>query len=255
LQTDQTSLPWQEMREVVLASLPDSPKAAAWKMVWEEWDGRLSVDSYEAATFELFLAEMTKSVTKAKAPRSYEWALGKRPGPLNPYNFFCFRRVGHLSRLLREQPVGWFARPWSEEAAAAFHRAARDVVGMPGLWGDLRKLIMHHPLGRKWYLAPVFNFPAVPCGGDTDTINQASVLPLDPLAPADNIASLRAVFDVGAWENCRFVLPAGQSGNPLSPHYADLFPLWQRGDGVPIAWSPEAVRAATMSTLTLTPQR
>ena len=25
-----------------------------------------------------------------------------------------------------------------------------------------------------------------------------------------------------------FVLPGGQSGNPLSPHYDDLFPLWRR---------------------------
>jgi penicillin G amidase len=47
------------------------------------------------------------------------------------------------------------------------------------------------------------------------------------------------------------VLPGGQSGNPLSQHYDDQFPLWQRGEGVPIAWTPEAVRAAAVVTLTL----
>ncbi len=80
------------------------------------------------------------------------------------------------------------------------------------------------------------------------------MLPLDPLAPVDNIASLRMVVDVGAWHNSRFSLPGGQSGNPLSPHYDDLLPLWQRGEGVPIAWTEEEIRQAAMQTLELIPE-
>ena len=34
-----------------------------------------------------------------------------------------------------------------------------------------------------------------------------------------------------------FSLPGGQSGNPLSPHYADLLPFWLEGRGVPIPWT------------------
>jgi len=47
----------------------------------------------------------------------------------------------------------------------------------------------------------------------------------------DRVAALRAP-DPGP---AGFLgLPAGgQSGNPLSPHFADLLPYWQRGDGVP----------------------
>ena len=47
--------------------------------------------------------------------------------------------------------------------------------------------------------------------------------------------------------------PPGQSGNPLSPHYADQFPLWQEGKGLAIAWSEEEVRRAARQTLRLTP--
>ena len=79
------------------------------------------------------------------------------------------------------------------------------------------------------------------------------MLPLDPLASVDNIASMRMVVDVGAWRNSRFSLPGGQSGNPLSPHYDDLLPLWLRGEGVPIAWTDEEVRQATVQTLELMP--
>ena len=87
----------------------------------------------------------------------------------------------------------------------------------------------------------------------TDTINQASVFPPAPLGNSNNFASLRMVVDVGAWENSRWSLPGGQSGNPLSPHYDDLFRLWQRGEGVPIAWSPEEVKKSTRNTLRLQP--
>jgi penicillin amidase len=115
---------------------------------------------------------------------------------------------------------------------------------------------LHHALSRKpgllgKALGKLFNIGPIPCGGDADVINQAAVLALDPMGPANNIASLRAVFDVGAWHNCRFVLPGGQSGNPLSPHYDDLFHLWQRGEGVPIAFTADEMRQAAVETLEL----
>jgi len=268
LQTDQDSLPWQEMREAVLAVPPEGHPDAAFALdLLRDWDGVVSADSRAAMVFELFVVEMTKRVVRAKAPKSAEWALGRSAGALNPYNFFAFRRVGHLARLLREQPDGWFAGSWHEETRAALvdvvlgisasrererpeaHPSGRSRSRLA--WGDNRPLVLHHPLGRVRWLSRVFNLGPIPCGGDTDTINQAAVLPLAPLAPADNIASLRVVIDVGEWSNSRFVLPGGQSGNPLSPHYEDQWPLWQRGDGIPIAWTPDEVRRATRETLTL----
>jgi len=49
------------------------------------------------------------------------------------------------------------------------------------------------------------------------------------------------------------VIPAGQSGNPMSPHYEDQLPLWKKGAGVPIPWTAEAVAKATVATLKLVP--
>jgi penicillin amidase len=61
------------------------------------------------------------------------------------------------------------------------------------------------------------------------------------------------VIDVGGWSNSRFALAGGQSGNPLSPHYADLLPLWQSGAGVAVPWTEDEVAAATVQTLRLEP--
>jgi penicillin G amidase len=49
------------------------------------------------------------------------------------------------------------------------------------------------------------------------------------------------------------VLAGGQSGNPRSRHYRDLFELWLRGEGVPIPLGSAAVAAAAVTTLRLEP--
>jgi penicillin amidase len=253
------ALAWDDLRDAVLAAPDKDADARRALELLRGWDGRAAVDSPAAAVYEVFLSEMTNRVAKAKAPRSYDAALGRSMSPLTGYNFFCFRRTGHLARLLRERPSGWFARPWPDEVADALAAAVRRLEALRGpdarnwAWGEVRPLTLHHAFGRKALFTRVFNLGPVPYGGDADTIQQASALPLDPLAHTDNIASLRVVIDVGGWENSRFSLPSGQSGNPLSPHYDDLHPLWLRGEGVPIAWSEEAVRAATVATLELKP--
>ena len=259
LQMNQRAVAWDDLRDAVLSAPEGDADARQALAMLRGWNGHVSVDSPAAAVYELFLSEMEGRTARAKAPRSFAAALGEPFGPITPYNFLCYRRTGHLARLLREQPAGWFSRPWPEETAdalAAVVRGLRSRHGSdPAGWafGRLRPLILRHPLSRKSWLAPIFNLGPIPFGGDADTINQGAVLPLDPLAPVDNIASLRMAVDVGAWSNSRFSLPGGQSGNPLSPHYDDLFPLWQRGEGVPIAWTEQEIRQSARETLELTP--
>jgi penicillin amidase len=258
LQMDQRAVAWDDLRDAVLAAPDKDANVRPALELLRSWDGRVAVDSPAAAVYELFIAEMAGRLARAKAPRTAEIVLGAPLGPITSFNFLCYRRTGHLARVLREQPAGWFPHSWPDEIAdalAAVIRRLRTHHGPdPAGWafGRLRPLVLHHPLSHKRWLAPFFNLGPIPFGGDADTINQGAVLPLDPLAPVDNIASLRMVVDVGAWHNSRFSLPGGQSGNPLSPHYDDLFALWQRGEGVPIAWTPEEIRQATVETLELT---
>ena len=68
-------------------------------------------------------------------------------------------------------------------------------------------------------------------------------------------ASVRMVMDVGAWDNSRIVNTPGQSGDPGSPHYGDLFPLWARGEYVPMLFSRPAIEAAAAEVIDLTPGR
>lgn len=259
LQMNQRAAALDDLRKAVLSVPAVSTDTRLALDMLREWNGHVSIESPAATVYELFISEMTGRIARAKAPRTFPIVLGEALGPIVQYNFLCYRRTGHLARLLREQPDGWFARSWSDEIAdalsAVIHRLRSHHGNDQSGWafGRLRTLTLHHPISRKRWLESFFNLGPFPFGGDADTINQGAVLPLDPLTSADNIASLRTVIDVGAWSNSRFSLPGGQSGNPLSPHYDDLLPLWLRGEGVPIAWTEEEVHQATVHTLELKP--
>jgi penicillin amidase len=66
-------------------------------------------------------------------------------------------------------------------------------------------------------------------------------------------ASVRVVLDVGAWDNSMAINTPGQSADPASPHYRDLFPLWAAGSYVPLRFSRAAVEADAETMMTLTP--
>jgi penicillin G amidase len=68
-------------------------------------------------------------------------------------------------------------------------------------------------------------------------------------------ASVRLVMDVGAWDNSVVMNSPGQSGDPYSAHYRDLFPMWAEGSYAPLAFSREAVDRVAESVIRLTPAK
>jgi penicillin amidase len=68
-------------------------------------------------------------------------------------------------------------------------------------------------------------------------------------------ASFRMMLDVGNWDASRVINTPGQSGNPDSPNYRDLAPLWLEGKYVPLRYSRGAVEKETVERIQLTPAR
>ena len=63
------------------------------------------------------------------------------------------------------------------------------------------------------------------------------------------------VLDVGQWDASRVVNTPGQSGDPSSPHYRDLAPLWAAGNYFPLLYSRDAVERNVSQRLQLQPSR
>jgi penicillin amidase len=257
LQVDQVSIPWRDLCDVLLSVPPASANAKVALTILNEWDGRISIDSVGASVFEFFLDEMIQHIARVKAPHTADYALGRCFTPLAPNSMFIGRRVGHLVNLIRKQPDGWFKESWYEELDKCLSAAISRLEDRYGTdtckwaWGRIRKMTLHHPEGDRAFWGPLFNLGPISWGGDINTISQAEYIAGNPTSNPTSFASLRAVYDIGNWEESRFALPGGQSGNPLSPNYYDQFLHWQRGEGIPIAWSKEMIEKLSVSKLVL----
>jgi penicillin amidase len=67
-------------------------------------------------------------------------------------------------------------------------------------------------------------------------------------------ASVRMVMDVGDWDNSVVINTPGQSGDPFSAHYRDLFPLWAEGQYAPLSFTRAAVNRNAERVIRLTPK-
>ena len=63
------------------------------------------------------------------------------------------------------------------------------------------------------------------------------------------------VVEAGAWDNAIGTNTPGQSGNPASPHYRDLFELWKDDRFFPVKYSRGAVEGVTEARSLLVPAR
>ena len=261
MQLDRTNVYWRTLRAPLLNALlpaPDGAEEAA--RLLEAWDGVVSPQSSSAAVFELLFAEVMCRTCRAKAPKAWRHAVGQGFNPLLVHSIMGLRRSSHLVRLIVEQPAGWFSRGWSEELRAALiavEERLREKAGAHSgnwAWGTVRPLTLEHAVGKLPVLKGIFNVGPISFGGDGSTLSQASVPFDDPFGNPVGIPNLRMVLDVGNWEASRWVLAGGQSGNPLSRHYADQVQRWERGQGIAIAWSPDSVKAAAKAKLRLTPK-
>ncbi len=104
-------------------------------------------------------------------------------------------------------------------------------------------------------LAPFFD-TRTPTPGDAYTLNVGQSAFADESDPysSRHAASLRAIYDLGDPQASLFIHSAGQSGNPLSPHYSDLTPRWARGEYVPMLTERSRIEALGVQRLVLTPR-
>jgi penicillin amidase len=85
-----------------------------------------------------------------------------------------------------------------------------------------------------------FDLPAVERRGGNGTVG------------ADG-ATYREIIDVSNWDNSLTINTPGQSGQPESPFYGNLLPLWAGDEYFQMAFTRKAVDANAVHRLTLKP--
>jgi penicillin amidase len=223
-------------------SAPD-PRTAQALALLEAWDGNETTDSVATTIYEVWSAKhLGRAIVAHDAPAAAA-IIGN--GSLDAV-------IGRLEASGPERN----ALLLTSLASALDELTSRMGPDMTGwTWGRL-----HH----------ASLVPAAAALADPDLKARMSAGPLSipggpssPKAAGYNLetfdvthgASVRMVMDVGAWDNSRIINTPGQSADPASPHYGDLFPLWARGEYAPMLFSRPAIEAAANEVIELTPAR
>jgi len=120
-------------------------------------------------------------------------------------------------------------------------------------WGDLHTLTLYHPFGKSSALMGYFmNIGPNPMGGGLATVNPQPYKLSEPWEVYHG-ASLRYITDFANRKNSRRVIPAGISGNFMSPHYDDQAELWRTGKYRPFVLDRKSVEADARYTLKMLP--
>ena len=139
---------------------------------------------------------------------------------------------------------------WGRLHTATFEE---QTIGTSGI-GPLEWYFNHGPVAVPGTAGAIDNTSyrlsrAYPDPDDPD----AAVPGIDALFTVTSLPSYRLVMDLSDLDGARVVITTGQSGHPFGRHYNDLVSVWRAGGTVALPFTRDAVQAATVSTLTLTP--
>lgn len=226
LQHDEVSLPAREFVRVLPAFAPE---------MLRKWDGNLSADSAAAALYEVTIQKMRPKVMAAILSANLARTLNR--------NIAQSVWMAALEKMPEGQRRSIFTQAIEEAQADLRNRFGPDERNWR--WGDLHKAPFRHPLTAE------FDLTAPERGGDSTTPNATS---FNANFEQTSGASYREIFDLADWDRSRAINVPGQSGQPGSPHYSDLLPLWAKGKYFPLAYTRKAVESVASEKLILAPK-
>jgi len=248
LQADVTSVQAQRLTALLPALKPASDAARQAVALLAAWDHRLAADSAGAALYEVWWSKhVVPGTMQALAPEGMP-KLVAVPDT-------------RLILMLLEAPDARFgADPAAARDAlllrtleAAWDEVAKLLGADPAVWkwGALHRGFFEHPLSRHLPkdAAEKLNVGPLPKAGSASTLNNNGYRTSDFRVISG--VSWRMVVDVGNWDASWTVNSPGQSGDPRSPHYRDLFPIWAEDKSVPLLYSRAAVEGAAEQRIVL----
>jgi penicillin amidase len=244
LQTDSVSPQARRVLALIEPLSSPDPDVARALALLKAWDGNETTDSAAAAIYETWAVKhLGRHTVAAAEPSAAAQKLigGSSPDPI----------------------LTWL------EAAPAMTRDPILLSSLADAVGELKGRLGPDMATWTWGRLHQAKFvPAIAALADPQLAAQMTAGPLQvpgssssPRAATWKLedfsqtagASVRLVMDVGAWDNSKAINTPGQSGDPMSPHYRDLFPLWAAGSYVPLRFSRAAVEADAETLMRLTP--
>ena len=252
LQNDDYAVNARRLTKLVLPLSSDDPATSQGLTLLKNWDYRETADSAAAALFEVWVWRHLGKVAVARATPEAARALIPTPD------------IGAVIDLMENPDASLGTDPRAarnsmllESLNAAVNELHRLLGPDPSAWawGKLHHAEFVHALASLAddAVRARFRVRRFAMGGSVFSPRAAAYRPSDFSVVSG--ASFRMVVDVGHWDQSVAINTPGQSGNPYSPHYRDLAPLWINGDYVPLLYSREAVEHSASEVFRLIPSR
>ena len=248
LQHDAVSLIARALVPMLRTVSFDTPNDRAARDAVLAWDQALTTESAAAAVYALWERRLTTAVTERAVPGPLRTHLRSVPtSRVVEWLTSADSLLGATPAATRDSLVH---RTFREAVTDAVRRFGSDMAGWR--YGDrrLHHAWIRHPLHALVTdsLQRVLSPGPLPRGGYANTLLASG--------NTDNQtagASFRVVIDVANWETAIATNTPGQSGDPRSPFYSNLFEPWAGNRFVPLPYSAKAVAARTAEITRLTP--
>lgn len=213
-----------------------------------EWDGMLTADCKAGPLFAVWLRELQHEFIAQNVSPELRSAVTALQGPQL------------MLAALEEPSLRWIGDDAQKARTillrSTFTSAVKKLKALPpaktARWGAMHTVTFRHPLATlDAAYAKAFNLGPIERPGDANTPNNARY---DEQFNQIHGPTYRHLFDLADWDRALATSAPGQSGQPGSPHFGDLLPLWARGDYFPLKFSKPKVDEVTAHRLMLIPK-
>jgi penicillin amidase len=247
---DIVSVPGLELRDRIGSLLVSGPAAELRDRI-AGWNGEMAPDSLGAVAYVALRTALTRLVVERSGVR----AVADSPYAKVPPGLFPETQIWwSVPQLLRAGDTGMLGgADWDELLAQALAEAAKDCPSGP--WVQVHRPVLRHLLSAVYpQYAPKLDKDCAPVGGDNDTVFATGYIARLGMRAASG-ALARYVFDVGAWDNCRWIVFHGASGHTASKSYDNQNASWAAGEMVPMLYDWAKIEASATSHQQLLPSK
>ena len=237
---DETLLLWKEKLAGLLKDFGAEGITMSRKL--KSWDGFTGIESNETAFINIFQQVFKKNI--------FADELGKNHRQIEDV---------WLLEIFDKDTLDWYddisTKEKSETRAQIIKKSLSETLGIVKgkPWGDFQTFTMQHPLAVIPILGDLLDLKHGPWSwpGTEGTLNSSFSTYKNEKFKVVMGPSWRFIIDFADSDAIQMVLPAGNSGNPMSPHFIDFLEMWKSGEYWTVPLSKEAVYAARTNLLIL----